>query len=351
MSGLVPVRADPAAAGKVASGLAGAARIRPGRRGRAPATIGRMSRWAGVLMPMVTPFAGDEVDEGALRRNAVAWMRTPLAGLVALGSNGEAPQLDDAEADRVLAVVREAVPRDRVLLAGTGRESTRATIAATRRAAALGVDAVLVRTPSFFKSQMTSEVFVRHYQAVADAAPVPVFLYNVSMFTGVNLLPEAVERLATHPNIIGMKESGGDMAQVAECITRTPEDFVVYAGSAASYFHALCAGCDGAILAVAGVVPELCVEIWQLVRAGRLDEARAAQRRLAPLARLVGTAHGVPGLKAALNLLGYEGGEPRLPLLPAAPAVVEALRRELHPLGRLPTGALDAPAQVDPISH
>ena len=294
-----------------------------------------MSRWDGVLTPMVTPFKGDEVDERAVRHNVAAWMRTPLAGIVALGSNGEAPQLDEAEADQVIAAARAEVPRDRVLLVGTGRESTRATIAATRRAASLGADAVLVRTPSFFKAQMTTEVFVRHYQAVADASPVPVFLYNVSMFTGVNLVPDAVARLATHPNIIGMKESGGDMAQMAELVTRTPDGFILYAGSAASYFHALCAGCDGAILAVSSLVPELCVDLLQLVRQGRIDEARAAQRRLAPLARLVGTGHGVPGLKAALNLLGYQGGEPRLPLLPAGAAVVDALRHELGVLGLL----------------
>src|SRR5687768_8435359 len=174
-------------------------------------------------------------------------MKTPLTGLVVLGSNGEAAQLDDAEADRVVEIVRERVPSDRPLIAGTGRESTRATIAATRRAAAAGVDAVLVRTPSFFKSQMTSDVFVRHYTDVAEASPVPVLLYNVSMFTGVNLQVDAVERLTVHPNIVGMKESGSDISQIADLVARTPNDFTVLAGSATTLLHALCAGCDGAI--------------------------------------------------------------------------------------------------------
>src|SRR5207244_10057051 len=104
---------------------------------------------------------------------------------------------------------------------------TRATIAATRRAGALGADAALVRTPSFFKGQMTSDIFVRHYTEVADASPIPVLLYNVTMFTGVNLLPDAVEKLAAHPNIAGMKESGNDLAQISEYIARTPDDFTV----------------------------------------------------------------------------------------------------------------------------
>ena len=298
-----------------------------------------MSRWSGVFTPIVTPFLDDALDEPGLRRN-IAWlMRTPLTGLVVLGSNGEAPHLDDAEADRVIAVARDGVSGDRVFIAGTGRESTRATISATRRAAALGADAALVRTPSFFTGEMTSDVFVKHYTAVADVSPIPVFLYNVTMFTGVHLVPDAVERLASHPNIIGMKESGGDMGQIAECITRTPDEFVMYAGSAATYFHALCAGCSGAVLAVASVVPDLCVEIWRLVRDHRIDDARRLQQRLAPLARAVGTAHGVPGLKAALDALGYAGGAPRPPLLPASTAAVTEIRAHLLALGLGPVAA------------
>jgi dihydrodipicolinate synthase/N-acetylneuraminate lyase len=141
------------------------------------------------------------------------WIQAGVGGVVALGSNGEAPFVDEDEDDRVIAAARAAVPRDKVLIVGTGRESTRATIAASARAAAQGADAVLVRTPSFFKARMTPEVFVRHYTAVADATPVPVLLYNVPAVTGVNLTPDAVGRLARHPNIIGVKETGSDTAQ------------------------------------------------------------------------------------------------------------------------------------------
>jgi 4-hydroxy-2-oxoglutarate aldolase len=294
-------------------------------------------RFAGIFTPIVTPFtAAGDLDERGLASNVDHYLRTPLTGLVVLGSNGEAAQLEDDEADRVLAIVRDRVPSGRPLLAGTGRESTRATIAACRRAAEIGLDAVMVRTPSFYKPQMTSEAFVRHYTAVADASPVPVFLYNVTMYTGVNLLPDAVARLSEHPNIVGLKDSGNDMLQIGEYLARSAPGFTVLAGSAPSLFSSAVLGVHGAVLALAGLVPELCVQLFEHARAGRLDEARALQRRLMPLARAIGPVHGVPGLKAALDLLGLAGGVPRAPLAPVAPAVVEALRSQLAELGALP---------------
>jgi 4-hydroxy-2-oxoglutarate aldolase len=292
-----------------------------------------MKPFAGIYTPIATPFRDDgTVDERALAVNVSRWMTTPLTGLVVLGSNGEAASLEDAEADRVVEIVRAGVPASRPLIAGTGRESTRATIAATRRAAAAGADAALVRTPSFFKPQMTTDAFVRHFTEVADASPVPVLLYNVTLYTGVNLLPDAVERLAIHPNIVGIKESGSDIGQIAEYVARTPDDFTVLAGSATTLVHALCAGCDGAILALASFAPAECVSMATLVRDKRLDEATALQRRLMPLARSVGTTYGVPGLKAALELKGYAGGPPRPPLRPVSSEVVDIIRRQLDAL-------------------
>jgi len=297
-------------------------------------------RFAGVFTPIATPFTSDDtIDEKGLASNVKRWMTTPLTGLVVLGSNGEAPQLEDDEADRVVEIVRAGVPKDRPLIVGTGRESTKATIHATRRAADLGADAALVRTPSFFKSQMTTDIFVRHYTEVADASPVPVLLYNVTMFTGVNLLPEAVERLASHPNIVGMKDSGTDVAQITEYVNRTPDDFVVLAGAAPTLFLSFCAGCDGAILAVAGVLPDMCVDLWRAVRENRIEEGREIQRRLLPIARSVGSVYGVAGLKAALDLIGYVGGEPRPPLRPASSQVIDILRAQLAEVGRLKPAA------------
>lgn len=293
--------------------------------------------FAGVLAPVPTPFDdNDRVDTARLKRALTKWMARPLAGVVVLGSNGEAALMDDFESDQAIVAAREAVPRDKTFLVGTGRESTQAAIKATKRAAEHGADAVLVRTPGFFKSQMTNEVFVRHYTAVADASPVPVLLYNFTAVTGVNLLPAAVARLATHPNIIGMKESGGDIAQVADLVSSTPADFIVLAGSAATFYPALCVGAAGGILALGCAAPDACVRLFELTRARRHDEAVALQRELVPLARLLGPTYGVAGLKAALNLLGYDVGVPRPPLLPVADAALPILRDALARFEEIP---------------
>jgi 4-hydroxy-2-oxoglutarate aldolase len=152
------------------------------------------------------------------------------------------------------------------------------------------------------------------------------------MFTGVTLAADAVERLARHPNIAGLKDSGSDIGLIAEFVSRTPDDFTVLAGSATTLVHAFCAGCDGAILALAALVPDACVEMLALVRARRLDEARALQRRLMPIARSVGSTFGVAGLKAALDIIGLRGGLPRPPLQPAAPSTLDIIRGQLEAL-------------------
>jgi 4-hydroxy-2-oxoglutarate aldolase len=283
--------------------------------------------FAGVFAPIPTPFdEQDRVDTVRLRAALLKWVATPLDGFVVLGSNGEAVLLDDFESDQAIVAARDAVPASRRFIVGTGRESTQAAIRASKRAAEHGADAVLVRTPGFFKTQMTNDAFVRHYTAVADASPVPVLLYNFTALTGVNLLPAAVARLATHPNIIGMKESGGDVGQIADLVSSTPSTFSVIAGTAGAFYPALCVGATGGILALACVLPEACSKVFKLTKAGRHDEAMALQRRITPAAKLLGQQYGVPGLKAALNVVGYDVGVPRPPLAPAPDTAVTALR-------------------------
>jgi 4-hydroxy-2-oxoglutarate aldolase len=290
---------------------------------------------AGVFAPIPTPFDDSgNLDTGRLRAALPQWLSTPLAGLVVLGTNGEAGLLTDDEAARVIATAREIVPTGRALIAGTARESTMQAVAAARQAAALGADAVLVRTPCFFKGLMNAAAFERHYRAVADASPVPVLLYNFTAATGVNLQPDTVGRLAEHPNIVGMKESGSDIAQIADLVAAAPDGFTVLAGSASTFYAALCAGVGGGILALASIVPDACVRLYELVRAGRIDEGRQLQRQLLPLARLISSGYGVPGLKAAAALVGIDVGAPRLPLVPAPDAAVAALRAALHPFAK-----------------
>jgi 4-hydroxy-2-oxoglutarate aldolase len=284
----------------------------------------------GVFAPVPTPFDDrDRVDVEKLRAAFARWVAGPLTGFVVLGSNGEAALMDEEESDLTIAAARDAVPRNRPFIVGTGRESTQAAIKAAKRAASFGADAVLVRTPGFFKSQMTTDAFVQHYTAVADASPVPVLLYNFTAVTGVNLLPAAVFRLANHPNIIGMKESGGDVAQIADLVNGTPRRFSVIAGSSSTFYAALCVGAVGGILALSAVLPDACVRLFELARSGRHDEARALQRQLVPISRLLSGVYGVAGLKAALRIAGIDAGIPRPPLMPVPEAGMTTLKDAL----------------------
>ena len=284
----------------------------------------------GVFAPIPTPFADDgELDLAAWQGNIDRWMGTGLHGLVVLGSNGEAPLVDDDEADRLIAAARERIPTDRLLIAGTGRQSTRSAISASRRAVDAGADAVLVRTPSYFKGQMTTSAFIRHYTAVADASPAPVLLYNFAALTGVTLPVEAAAALSMHENIVGLKESGPDMSYVGDLVGQAPDGFSVLVGSAPTFFSSLVLGAHGGVMALACVAPAACLQIYELVRAGCYDKARELQRQVTPLAKLVTSIHGIPGLKAALSLIGYVGGRPRLPLEPVGDDVVAELRRQI----------------------
>ena len=265
-------------------------------------------RLTGVLAPLPTPFdESGALDVTQLRAALPRWVVSPLTGFVVLGTNGDAGLLNEREADTVIAETRAGVPAGRTLLAGTARESTREAIAAAVRAAELGADAVLVRTPCFFKSQMTPAAFERHYLAIADASPVPVLLYNFTAATGVNLLPETVGRLAAHPKIVGIKESGSEfaqIAQIADLVAVAPPGFTVLAGSASMLQAAWSAGVSGAIVALGGLLPEACVRLFELMRDGKHQ--------------------------AALLLLGIDAGYPRLPLAPAPNSAVDALHAALH---------------------
>jgi 4-hydroxy-2-oxoglutarate aldolase len=283
-----------------------------------------------VFPPMPTPFLDGDLNLRAIGTNITRWMAAGLGGVVVLGTNGEAALLDDDESDRVVEAARAHVPGDRVLIAGVGRESTRATITAAERAARAGADAVLVRTPSFYRAHLTPSAIEAHYTAVADASSVPVLLYNYPAFTGVTLSADLIGRLAHHRNIVGIKETSTDGAQFVDMAALVPDRFTILAGSAPGAYTGMCGGARGAILAVACVLPELCLQLLALACAGRNSEARAMQQRLTPIARAVTTGFGVAGLKAAMDLAGYTGGDPRPPLTPLAADAREKIRTLLH---------------------
>jgi 4-hydroxy-2-oxoglutarate aldolase len=285
----------------------------------------------GVIPPVITPFTeSGEVDYAALVSNLARWNRTALAGYLILGSNSEFVYLSEEEKVRILEVTREHIPRDKVLIAGTGCEATQATIALTRRAADIEADAIMVVTPSYYKPHMRPHVLIEHYRRVADASPVPVFLYNVPIFTGIVLDPDVVGRLAGHGNIVGMKDSAGNMAVFAQYLQVSPREFLLFVGSGPVFLPALSLGARGGILAFANCAPEACLHLNTLFHEGKLDEAREQQLKLLPAMQAVTTRFGIGGLKAAMDMLGYRGGWPRPPLLAPTGDERRAIRRALE---------------------
>ncbi|MBN1262375.1 MAG: dihydrodipicolinate synthase family protein [Anaerolineae bacterium] len=285
---------------------------------------------AGVFPPIPTPFSQEgAIDHAMARRNLALWNRFDLAGYVVLGSTGEAVYLTTDEKADFWEMARSAIPADRLMIAGAGCESTRETIAVTRLAARQGADAALVVTPHYYDAGMTSQALVHHYRAVADAVPIPILLYSVPQFTHVDLGIDAIVALAEHPNIIGLKDSGGSVAKLTEIIRQAPEDFQVLTGSAGVFLAALTLGAVGGVLALANIAPQACIDLYRHVVAGRIQEAVAVQTRMAPVNAATTSRFGIPGLKTAMDMLGYEGGATRSPLLPPSEVDRETLRQVL----------------------
>jgi 4-hydroxy-2-oxoglutarate aldolase len=282
----------------------------------------------GIILPLVTPFRADGVlDLAAFEANLEAYAAWDLAGYLVLGSNGEAATLEEDEKLALLTAARR-LSSGRMLLAGTGQESTRATVAFTRKAADLGADAALVLTPHYYKPQMTVEALRRHYEAVADASPIPVLLYTVPAFTGLPCPPTLPALLARHPRITGMKESSGDLGLLGRVLASVPASFQVACGSAPVLYPALCLGAVAGIVAVACCAPRPAAALYRAFCAGDHTRARALQAAITPLATAVTASHGVAGLKAAMDAAGLRGGSVRAPLLPAPPS----FQAELEPL-------------------
>ncbi len=289
-------------------------------------------RFGGVLAPITTPFdsATGDVRPGALRQNITRLLGEGLDGIVVAGSTGEAPLLDADEQRRLVACARDAVPRDRLLFAGTGAESTREAVARSRAAAAAGADAVLVRPPGYFASALTEAALVAYYRGVADACPVPVLLYNIPKYTHVAIGPAVLGRLAAHPNIVGVKDSSGDLKNVSAYRATVP-DWSVFVGSGSLLYAALELGCDGGILALACFAARRCADVYAAFRAGDRARAEALQQPLIPLNKAIVSELGAAGVKAAMDAVGLAGGPVRAPLPALAPADRERVARLLTP--------------------
>jgi 4-hydroxy-2-oxoglutarate aldolase len=284
----------------------------------------------GIFPPITTPFIEDNVAYDKLAANIEKWSRTGLRGFVVLGSNGEYVCLSEEEKRKVVETVVQAAPEHMSVIAGTGCESTKETIRLTADCAALGAHAALVVTPHYYGGKMTEAALVKHFTAVADNAPIPIILYNVPKFTHVNLTVNVVARLSQHANIIGIKDSTGNVIQLGEFLNQVEADFSLLVGTAGALFGGLTLGCAGGVLALANVAPQNCVKIHELVQDGDYKTAQQIQLKMIPLNQAVTATYGVSGLKTALDLLGYFGGEPRPPLLRSSDeeksAIVEILK-------------------------
>ncbi len=280
----------------------------------------------GILPPLTTPFINGEIAFNKFQENIQKLSSTGLSGFVVLGSNGETAYLTRDEKLALIRAAREVVPRDKSLVAGTGVDSIKETIFLTNEAAKIGADAGLIITPSFFKGAMNHDALCNYYQTVADAVDISVFIYNVPKFTGVDIEPETVAALAQHPNIIGLKNSSENMARLAEMVYLTPDDFTVLAGTASVLYPGLCLGAAGGVLALANIAPSKCVEIQTSFENGDLEKALSLQQRMIAVNKAVTAKYGVRGLKAAMDMLGYFGGNPRAPLSPLNPEGVSDLK-------------------------
>jgi 4-hydroxy-2-oxoglutarate aldolase len=292
---------------------------------------------SGIFPPIPTPFQTDE--EIAFERfqfNLERWSQEPLSGYVVGGSNGEFVFLTLDERVEVVRQARRVAPRDRLVIAGSGMESARQTIDLTRRMAQAGADVALIVTPNYYKVSMNVAALVHYYRQVAEASPLPVMIYSVPANTGLDMPAQAVIQLAQHPNIIGLKDSGGDVTKIGLMAHETRDaDFQIVAGSAGFFLGALSVGAVGCVPALGNIAGAKLAELLKAFQRGDVDTARAIQRPLIEANTAVTSRFGVPGLKAAMDMLGYYGGPVRSPLMPLAKDEQETLRRILVRAGLL----------------
>ena len=289
----------------------------------------------GIFPPITTPFENGDVAYDKLASNVEKLSRTGIKGIVVLGSNGEYVYLSEKEKRDAIKAVIQAVPDNMPVIAGTACESASETIRLTRDSAELGAHAALLTTPHYYGGKMNEEALVRFYTVVADNAPIPVMLYNVPKFTHVNITAKTVARLSSHPNIVGVKDSSGNVNLLSQYLNSFETNFNVLVGTAGVLFGGLTLGCSGGILALANVAPEACVRIFDFVGKGNYEEAKRLQLQMIPVNNAVTATYGISGLKAAMDMLGYFGGDPRLPLLPATEKEKAEIREILLNAGLL----------------
>ncbi|MFC1783558.1 dihydrodipicolinate synthase family protein [Planctomycetota bacterium] len=279
----------------------------------------------GIIPPIPTPFMAEEVAYDKLQENIEKWNQTGISGYIVIGSNGESVYLTREERLKIYEAAKASIGADKKFIAGTGSDSLKETIYLTNEAAARGAEAALVVTPCYFKGQMNHGAFVRYYTQVADAAEIPILLYDVPKFTGVHIEVRTAVELSGHPNIIGIKCSGGNVAELSEIVHGAAAGFSTIVGTASVFYAGLCVGCKGGVLALAVIAPRESVKILDCFKAGDHQESLRLQMLYLEANRAVTGKYGIPGLKAALDKLGYYGGPARCPLGPLNQAELDDL--------------------------
>jgi 4-hydroxy-2-oxoglutarate aldolase len=291
---------------------------------------------SGVFAPVVTPFSSDELSLDDLRFNLRKLNETDLAGYLALGSNGEFRSLDDKEQNRVLEVFAEE-KADKVIIVGTACESTKQTIEKSKFAFEMGFDYVIILTPSYFAKRIDAATLQGYYERVADSIDIPVLLYNAPGFTGGMRIPvQTILELSQHPNIVGMKDSSPEGPAKFLACRDTAEDFHVLAGSANFFYPSLHLGASAGVLSLANALPVPCCDLYRLFTQGKYDEAGELHSRLARLNQAVSGPWGVAGVKAAMDITGFKGGQPRHPLQGLTNEAKEQIKRKMANEGFVP---------------
>jgi 4-hydroxy-2-oxoglutarate aldolase len=269
---------------------------------------------SGIFAPITTPFLNEEVSIDHLRENIQKYGETPLSGFFVFGSNGENKSLTEGEKLKILEAAVHEKSDHQLIMAGTGYESTRQTIAFSKRAAELGADFVSLLTPSYFKKRLADDSMIRYYTDVAEALSIPVLVYNAPGFTGMTISPKVIENISRHPNIAGMKDTSPD--SIGRYLEVSGEDFDVLSGTINTLFLGLVLGASGGVVSLANAYPHPCCDLYQKVKSGNIDEARELHFKLFHLNQSLSGRYGVAGVKHAMEVAGYYGGNPRLPLLP-----------------------------------
>jgi len=284
---------------------------------------------SGVFAPVVTPFQGDQPDLDALAFNLTKLRQTNLTGYLALGSNGEVKSLTDEERLLVLEVFAQE-KGDKVVMVGTGCESTKETIEKSHVAAQMGFEYVSVLTPHYHAKQMDGPTLQRYYERIAEAISVPLLLYNAPQFAGgVQIPPKTIAELSRHPNIVGIKDSSAAGPGRFLADLDPDEDFSVLAGGISFFYSSLHVRAAGGVLSLANVLPDACTELYDLFVRGMYDRARELSAGLIRLNQAISGTWGVAGVKTAMDLVGFQGGRPREPLTPVPAEAIAQIKQAL----------------------